>query len=69
MKYSSVSNPRWADAEHTQIDCDVVFDDLGPVKAPFTAVASGDYPYTHQIFNECVSGKYGPIAEYKPPVG
>lgn len=69
MVYSSVSNPRWANAAHTQIDCDVVFDDLGPTPLPFTAVASGDYPHTHQIFSECVSGQYGPIAEYTPPVG
>lgn len=69
MKYTSVSNPRWANAEHTQIDCDVVFVDLGSAPVPFTAVASGDYPYTHQIFDECVSGKHGPIAEHKPSVG
>jgi len=69
MVYLSVSNPRWANAEHTQIDCDVIFVDLGPTPVPFTAVASGDLPHAHQIFEECVSGKYGPIAEYTPPVG
>ena len=66
MKYTSVSNPRWANAGHTQIDCDVVFTNLGTNPVPFTAVASGDYPYTHQIFAECVSGKYGSISEYVP---
>lgn len=69
MKYTSVSNSRWANAEHTQIDCDVVFVDLGSSPVPFTAVASGDYSYTHQIFDECVSGKHGPIAEHTPSVG
>lgn len=68
MKYTSVSNPRWSNAEHTQIDCDVVFDNFGPTPVPFTSVASGDYPYTHQIFAECASGKYGAIAEYIPPL-
>jgi hypothetical protein len=36
---------------------------------PFAANASGDYEHSHQIFAECVAGKYGVIAEYvTPPV-
>lgn len=67
MEYSSVANPRWSNDKHTKIDCDVVFVDLGQTPLPFTAVASGDLLHAHQIFEECVSGKYGPIAEYTPP--
>lgn len=69
MKYTQVLNPQWANAEHTAINCDVDFDDLREELVPFTAVASGDYEHSHQIFAECVAGNYGEIAEYvAPPV-
>jgi hypothetical protein len=68
MKYTQVLNPQWANAEHTAINCDVDFDDLNEALVPFTAVASGDYPHSHQIFAECVAGQYGEIAEYVAPV-
>jgi hypothetical protein len=69
MKYTRVFNPRWANSEHSQINCDVDFDDLSDELVPFTAVAEGDYEHSHQIFSECVAGKYGEIAEYvAPPV-
>lgn len=66
MSYSSVSNPRWANPEHTKLDCFVIFDHLGSTPVPFTAVPSGDYDYTHKIFSECASGKYGTVSEYIP---
>ena len=69
MKYTQVKNPQWANAEHTAINCEVDFDDLSEEFVPFTAVASGDYEHSHQIFAECVAGEYGEIAEYvAPPV-
>jgi hypothetical protein len=69
MNYTKVLNPQWANAEHTAINCDVDFDDLREELVPFTAVASGDYEHSHQIFAECVAGNYGAIAEYvEPPV-
>lgn len=69
MNYTQVFNPQWANAEHTAINCDVDFDDLREELVPFTAVASGDYEHSHQIFAECVAGNYGVIAEYvAPPV-
>ena len=69
MNYTDVKNPQWANAEHTAINCDVDFDDLSEELVPFTAVASGDYEHSHQIFAECVAGNYGEIAEYvEPPV-
>lgn len=67
MKYKHIKNPRWANEEHTLLDCDVDFDDLVEEYVPFTAVASGDLGHTHQIFAECVAGKWGPVAEYEPP--
>lgn len=68
MKYTQVLNPQWANAEHTAINCDVDFDDLREELVPFTAVATGDYEHSHQIFAECVAGQYGEIAEYVAPV-
>jgi len=66
MIYTNVTNPKWANAEHTVIDCMVMSEQHGEI--PFTAVAEGDFKdYTHQIFADCVDGKYGPIAEYEPP--
>ena len=68
MKYTQVLNPQWANAEHIAINCSVDFDDLREELVPFTAVASGDYEHSHQIFAECVAGKYGEIAEYVVPI-
>jgi hypothetical protein len=69
MKYTKVLNPQWANVEHTLLNCDVDFDDLKEELVPFTAVASGDYEHSHQIFAECIAGDYGIIAEYvEPPV-
>jgi hypothetical protein len=34
---------------------------------PFTAVASVDYDYTHEIYANCVEGDFGVSAEYEPP--
>lgn len=67
MKYTSIKNPQWVNAQHTIIHCEVDFDDLNEEFVPFTAVASGDYPHTHEIFARCVAGEFGPVAEYVPP--
>ena len=67
MSYTQVKNPQWANAEHTLINCEVNFDSEVQEFVPFSAVASGDYEYTHQIYAECVAGKYGNIAEYVTP--
>lgn len=67
MKYSNVANPKWANSEHTAIECMVDFDDLKEEYVPFTAVAEGDYPHTHEIFERCIAGDFGLIAEYVAP--
>jgi hypothetical protein len=67
MNYSNVSSVQWANAEHTAINCMVNFDDLREELVPFTAVAQGDYPHSHEIFARCVAGDFGTIAEYIPP--
>lgn len=62
-----VKNCRWANADHTMLDCDVNFSHLQEEFVPFTAVAAGDTDYTHTIFANAVNGEYGPIAEFVPP--
>lgn len=68
MKYTEVKYPSWVNAEHTEINCYVNFDDLEETFVPFTASLSDPYnPASKEIFNDCVSGKYGEIAEYVVP--
>jgi hypothetical protein len=67
--YSQVKNPVWANAEHTLIDCEVDFGHLDDEFVPFTADPSDVMEYSKAIFDECVAGQYGEIAEYvAPPV-
>lgn len=68
MKYTQVKNPVWANAEHTQINCEVDFDDLNEQFVPFTAVAEGDYEHSHEIFARCLAGEFGEVGEYVAPV-
>jgi hypothetical protein len=67
MKYTTVTNPVWANAGHTTIVCDVDFDDISEATVSFGAVAFGDYPHSHEIFARCVAGDFGPVAEYVAP--
>ena len=68
MEYTSVTNPIWADAEHSAINCIVDFTADGVGTVPFTAnPLDTSNPSSKQIFDECVAGDYGPVAEYVPP--
>lgn len=62
-----VKNCRWANVEHTIIDCEVNFSHLDEDFVPFSAVQSGDTDYSHTIFANAIAGQYGAIAEYTPP--
>lgn len=64
---AKIRNPQWLNQNHTVIGCEVDFDEFDEDWVKFVAIESGDYPHTHQIFAECVAGKWGPIAEYVPP--
>jgi hypothetical protein len=66
MEYTNVTNPQWANKDHTAIDCDVDFTDIGTV--PFTAnPLDTSNPSSKEIFDQCEAGDYGPVAEYVPP--
>lgn len=68
MEYTSVTNPTWANAEHSAINCIVDFTADGVGTVPFTAnPLDTSNPSSKQIFEECVAGNYGPVAEYVPP--
>lgn len=68
MNYTSVTNPVWADAEHSAINCIVDFTADGVGTVPFTAnPLDTSNPSSKQIFDECVAGDYGTVAEYVPP--
>lgn len=62
--YSLVRNPRWASNDRNSINCWVKFNDM-KVELPYNAVPNGD-TICAQIFNECVAGQYGEIAEFDP---
>jgi hypothetical protein len=67
--YTQVMNIKWANAEHTAIDCEVNFNHLPDEFVPFTANPTDVMEYSKTIFDECVAGQYGEIAEYvAPPV-
>ncbi len=65
--YTDVRNPQWNNAEHNQIVCEVNFNHLNLGYVPFTADPTDVMEYSKTIFDECVAGKYGEIAEYIPP--
>lgn len=66
MKYTEVKNPQWVNAEHTALDCIVMFDHIGePV--PFTANPKDTEEHGREIFDRCVAGDFGPVADYVAP--
>lgn len=68
MNYTNVTNPQWADAEHTVINCEVLFDEFAPEYLPFTANPDDtSNPSSKEIYDQCVAGDWGPVAEYVPP--
>lgn len=67
MEYTRVEGSRWANAEHTIIDCFVDFTHLALDFVPFTASPDDSTEHGPKIFAECVAGKYGAVGEYVPP--
>jgi hypothetical protein len=63
---TSLSNPRWSNAEQTRIDCEITTSQFGEEVLPFTADKNDVEPHGRAIFSNLVAGKYGPIAEYVP---
>lgn len=64
---TSISNPRWSNAEHTAIDCEITTSQFGDEVLPFTADQNDVEPHGRAIFADIVAGKYGSISQYVAP--
>ena len=64
---TSLTNPIWADAAQTMIDCKITTNQFGDEVLPFTASQNDVEPHGRAIFANIVAGVYGPIAPYVPP--
>ena len=62
--YTEARNANWANSDQTAINIEVNFAHLPEQWVWFSAVASGDYPHTHEIYARAVAGDFGPIADY-----
>lgn len=62
MNYTTVENPTWT-RNGDMIDCVVDFAGIG--KVPFSA-SPNDLPHGVEIYNRCIAGEFGPIADYIP---
>lgn len=61
---TSLTNPQWADAEHTVIDCEITTSQFGNEVLPFTASKNDVEAHGRAIFAGLVEGKYGLVSEY-----
>ena len=64
---TSLTKPRWSNAEHTMIDCEITTSQFGDEVLPFTALQFDVEAHGRAIFADIVAGHYGPIAEYVAP--
>jgi hypothetical protein len=67
MQYTKVKNLKWADAEHTRINCEVDFEHLNEEFVPFTANPDDVEQHGKEIFAKAIAGEFGAIDEYTPP--
>jgi hypothetical protein len=61
---NDVRNPKWINAEHTLLNCEVDFDELDEVYVWFTADPNDIEEHGRQIYADCVAGNYGEIEEF-----
>ena len=62
MQYTTVTNLRWANKEHTILDCDVTFVELGTI--PYTPSPNDSVAHSREIYARCMAGDFGVIADY-----
>ena len=62
---TDIKNPRWADDEKTKIIIDCKLADGEEV--PFVASPNDCTDYGPKIYQDCLDGKYGKIAEFSIP--
>lgn len=61
---TSLINPKWANAEHTLIDCIITTSQYGDELLPFTANPLDVENHGKAIFEQLIKGNFGMIAEY-----
>jgi len=64
--FTSVSNPVWANAAHTSINCNVTAGSFGALILPYTAQADDPSTAGRELYAELTAGNYGTIGEYVP---
>ena len=64
MKIENIRNPKWADNNHTNIIVDI---DLNGETVPFVASPHDCTDYGPKIYQDCIDGKCGEIAEFSVP--
>ena len=64
MKIENIQNPRWANSSHTLITVDL---DLNGETVLFVASPTDCTDYGPKIYQDCLDGKYGDIAEFSVP--
>jgi len=62
----TVTNPQWANAEHTAIDVVARFAEIDE-DLPFTAVPNDTEAHGREIFARASAGEFGAIDAYVPP--
>lgn len=62
MNITSVTAPKWANSEHTLINCTITHDQFGVI--PFSASPDDVEAHGREIFADALAGKFGVIAEY-----
>ncbi|HFG3753616.1 TPA: DUF4376 domain-containing protein, partial [Escherichia coli] len=55
MNVEKISNPQWADKDHTAVNCMVKFEHIEQA-VPFTATASDTEAYGRDIYAACLRG-------------
>ena len=66
MKITNVTNPAWANAEHTRVNATVTHSEFGIIS--FSASPDDVEAHGREIFADAVAGRFGAIAEYVPSV-
>ena len=66
MNIISAKNPRWLNADSTEIELLVTFEHCGEV--PFTASPTDTEEHGRVIFAKAAAGHYGAVAPYVAPV-
>jgi hypothetical protein len=66
LAYTDVVNPRWGNAERTELIVDVNFKHLPEELVPFNAAPHDSTEHGPKIYADVMSGMYGPIADFVP---